>query len=88
MTEREGILQGVPVSNQCYGQPGLSPSRDSGKIRTHASELSHPWSLSESEIHPEKEVRDGGRLSASDISQIQLHLDLAMPEGSLYPTSQ
>lgn len=67
------------MSNQCYGQPGLSPSRDSGKLRTHTSELSHPWGLSESEIHPEKEVR--GRLSASDISQIQLRLDLAMPEG-------
>lgn len=69
------------MSNQRYGQPGLSPSRDSGKLRTHTSELSHPWGLSESEIHPEEEVRDGGRLSASDISQIQLHLDLAMPEG-------
>ena len=65
-----------------------SPTRDSGKIwRTHTLKLSHPRGLSESKIHPEQEARDEQRLSARDITQIQLCLDSAIPGSSLYPTS-
>lgn len=87
MRQRERTLKGAPMSRRCCGQPGVSPARDCGGLwRTHTSE-SFPGVCLKVKFTQE-EARARERLSASDITWLQLCLDLAMPEGSLYLMSK
>lgn len=70
------------MSTLQYGQPGLSATRDSGRPRTHSSELFHPRGLSESEIHPEGKAKDEERLSASGTPTFEFWVQYCNPQAS------